>query len=222
MATAFDIIILAITVVLLVSGAIHGLVRSVCRFVALLAGFIVSWMYCRDLQAWFVSSTSSSDGNSAFLTAFLIIFVVVSTVVLLLGHLLVKILDKLELGWIDRLGGAALGLLKAGIVMWAACLSISSLPGPVFEAKFGGSAVFKVYEAMPKFFSLDSMEGWRDKVRGIKGGGKEAENANGKPSGGNKGGKSGPAESGGNTGEDFDSPLKKNLREKNKDKTADI
>lgn len=213
MAASFDVIILVIAAVLVISGVMHGLIRSVCRFVALLCGFLVAWMYCRDLQAWLVSSTSSADGNSAFLTAFLIIFIVVSSVVLLLGHLLVKLLDKLELGWIDRLGGAALGLLKAGIIMWAACLSISSLPAKIFEEKFGTSVVFKAYEAMPKSFSLESMEGWRNSIRGGKGGAEPD----------NDGGSAKPdavREDGIEPSDDFDSPLKRKLQKKSQQKTG--
>lgn len=167
MSTVFDVVILVIALILAVSGAMHGLIRSVCRFAAMLAGFLISWMFYRDLQGFLVAATGSGDGNSAAITSFLIIFVAVSFTVLMLGRLLVKIAKELDLGWLDRLGGIALGLLKACIIAWAACLSISSMPEDMLEEKFGKSTVLRIYGNMPNFFSLDGMEDWRNAVRGL-------------------------------------------------------
>jgi len=216
-ATTFDVVILIIAIVLGISGFMHGLIRSVCRFVALLSGFLVSWMFYPSLQGFLVSKTSSADGNSAAITAFIIIFVAVSFTVLMLGRLLVKIAKELDLGWIDKLGGLALGLFKAGIVAWAACLSVSSLPDAIYEEKFGKSTVLGIYDNMPEFFSLDSMEDWRDSVRGVKKGVRGTDD-NSKQ---RKGGEDDGIDDG--LG-DFDSPLQKKQKKSSekKGKTVDI
>ncbi|MCL2219131.1 MAG: CvpA family protein [Chitinispirillia bacterium] len=215
MSTVLDVVILAVAVVLAIWGAMNGLIRGVFRLAAMLAGFFAAWMYYGDVQNYLVSATSSGSGNSAAITAFLIVFIAVSVVVLGIGHLLYKFVKAVELGWLDRLGGIALGLTKAGIIAWAACLSISSMPEKMINDKFDKSTVYKTYGKMPQFFSLGSMLDWRDGIRGFK------------PDRGDDDGNGGTIieDGGSDSGGEFDSPLKKNMDKKNKKgkaKTVDI
>jgi len=144
-------------------GAKRGLIREVFRFAAFLVGFFVAFLYCRDLQGamgWFKNQTVAAA------TAFVTLFVAVFILVTLVGYLLRKFTDAVTLGWVDNVFGLIFGLLKVGIIAWAACLSIASLPVQKIQTEFDRSVVYKGYKAMPKSFSLDAMEDMRRSILG--------------------------------------------------------
>jgi len=164
-----DFLVLIAAAVLGYGGLKAGLIRSTFRFAALLGGFLAAIMFFRDVQEWLGSITSSAaSGNSAMITSFLIVFLVVSFAILGVGIVLEQFTKAIMLGGIDKLAGLALGLLMACIIAWAACLSISSMPVEEVQSKFGRSVVFKTYQKMPHFFSLDGMEDARDSIFGGK------------------------------------------------------
>jgi hypothetical protein len=57
-------------------------------------------------------------------------------------------------------------VLKGALIAWVACLSISSMPFQKVQTEFGGSAVYKIYTALPKGMSLSGMESFKDGIRG--------------------------------------------------------
>jgi hypothetical protein len=104
----------------------------------------------------------------AQITAFLVVFIVTALLIWGVGCVVRRFIRAITLGWLDHLAGFLLGLLKTAIVVWAACLSISSFPEQMVRDSFGRSVVYKAYGAMPDAFSLPAMEGIRDAVRGIR------------------------------------------------------
>jgi len=165
-ASFLDLVMFVIAVVFAVMGAKRGLIREVFRFAGVLGGFLVAFMYCRDMEAHMRGFSSNQHVVSvvAFLTVFLITF----AVVMLVGLLLRKITEAVTLGWLDGLLGMALGLLKTAVIAWAVCLSIASLPVQQIQDQFSRSVVFRAYRAMPKAFSLTAMERTRDAFRRVK------------------------------------------------------
>jgi uncharacterized membrane protein required for colicin V production len=145
-------------------GFKRGLISEVFRFAAMLAGFLAAFLFYRSLQE--AMPNFAKNQYVVGVTAFLAIFVAVFIVVTLAGYLLRKATEAVALGWADHLCGLLFGLLKVGIIAWAACLMISSLPVRQIQDRFGRSVVYGGYKAMPDFFSLDSMEKMRRSVVG--------------------------------------------------------
>jgi uncharacterized membrane protein required for colicin V production len=163
-AAFFDMVIGVLAIVFGVLGAKRGLISELFRFAAFVIGFFVAFLYYRDLQG--VMGGFAKNQQVVAATAFILLFVAVFIVVTLAGYLLRKATDSVALGWVDHICGLIFGLLKVGMIAWAACLSIASLPVKKIQDEFDRSVVYKGYKAMPKSFSLDSMEDMRRAILG--------------------------------------------------------
>jgi len=163
-AAFFDMVIGVLAIVFGVLGAKRGLISELFRFAAFIVGFFVAFLYYRDLQG--AISGFAKNPQVVAVTAFILLFIAVFVVITLAGHLLRKLTDSVSLGWIDHICGLIFGLLKVGVIAWAACLSIASLPVQKIQDEFSRSVVYRGYKAMPKSFSLDSMEDMRRAILG--------------------------------------------------------
>jgi len=158
-----DLASFVVAVVLAVWGAKTGLIGELFRFGGMVGGFFISFMFYRDLQAHMKSV--SSNGTVTGVIAFLLIFIVVFFLILGIGFALKKITEAIMLGWIDNALGAGLGVLKAALIAWAVCLSISSLPFERVQTQFGKSVVYKTYNALPRGLHLSGLEKTRNAIR---------------------------------------------------------
>ncbi len=164
-ATVFDLFILVVAVILAVMGGKRGFIREIFRFIALAGGFFGAFLYYRDLQ-FFLRPVSSNFQVTATL-AFILLFIVIMLIILGIGWLIRKFTHLTLLGWIDRLLGVVLGLLKTAIIAWVACLSIAALPAKKVHEEFGRSYVYKSYSQLPRGLSRSGMEKTRTNIRGI-------------------------------------------------------
>jgi uncharacterized membrane protein required for colicin V production len=162
-----------LAIVFAVLGARRGLISELFRFAAFLVGFFVAFLYYRDLQG--MMGGFAKNPQVTAVVAFILLFVVAFVVITIAGYLLTKFTDAVTLGWVDHLCGLLFGLLKVGIIAWAACLSIASLPVQKIQDEFSRSVVYKGYKAMPKSFSLDAMEDMRRSILGRDVGGRQEE-----------------------------------------------
>jgi len=168
----FDLVIGVLAIVFGVLGAKRGLISEVFRFAAILIGFFVAFLYYRDLQG--VMGGFAKNPQVVAVVAFILLFIAVFVVITIAGYLLTKFADTVMLGWLDHLCGFIFGVLKVGVIAWAACLSIASLPVQKIQDEFSRSVVYKGYKNMPKSFSLKSMEDLRRSILGRDvGGGQE-------------------------------------------------
>jgi membrane protein required for colicin V production len=163
-AAFFDMVIGVLAVVFGILGAKRGLISEVFRFAAFLIGFFVAFLYYRDLQG--VMGGFAKNPQVVAVVAFILLFVAVFVVITVAGYLLTKFTDAVTLGWVDHICGLIFGLLKVGIIAWAVCLSIASLPVKKIQDEFGRSVVYRGYKTMPKSFSLDAMEDMRRSILG--------------------------------------------------------
>lgn len=98
-----DIVIIIIVIGLMIHGIATGLIRSVFDIAGIIFGYIFAVSY-------------SATTRIPQILAFLIIFVVVLVSFSIVGRIISKIIHITPLGFIDRILGAALGLMK-GLVM---------------------------------------------------------------------------------------------------------
>jgi membrane protein required for colicin V production len=139
-AAFFDMVIGVLAIVFAVLGAKRGLISEVFRFAAFLCGFFVAFLYYRDLQGAMGGFAKSPQVVAT--VAFIVLFVAVFVVITVSGYLLTKFADSVALGWVDHICGLILGLLKVGIIAWAICLSIASLPIQKIQTEFDRSVVY--------------------------------------------------------------------------------
>ena len=103
-----DIVILIIILISAISGFASGLIKSVFSLVGLILGVVLAGRFYVALSA----NLGFIPGDSGpRIGAFIIIFLAVTLVAMLLGMIFTKIISAVMLGWLNRLGGAALGII---------------------------------------------------------------------------------------------------------------
>ncbi len=111
-----DIIIAIVLIISVVSGIRSGLVRMVISMVGIILGIFLAGRYYQALagQLTFIPSD-----RAASIVAYVIILVAVMVVAGLLAWGLSKALSAIALGWVNRVGGAVLGLFSAAVLVGA-------------------------------------------------------------------------------------------------------
>ena len=115
-----DIIISVLLVIGLISGLRDGLVKQVAGLAGLIGGLLLGRAFYVPVGEW-LGTTFGISAEAAHITAFILILVVVPLLFSLVGWLVSKILSAICLGWINRILGGVVGVLKfalfAGIVI---------------------------------------------------------------------------------------------------------
>lgn len=154
---AFDIILAIIAVVFIFTGIKRGLIGEVIRLAAMIAGCVVAFLYYHQLSAIAPISRLPVQQHIRNGVSFIIIYVACAAAIIIAGWFIKKVVHLTPLGLVDRLVGGGIGLLKALLIAYIACLSISSLPLQRIRSDFRTSVVFRAYSTMPEFFSLTSL-----------------------------------------------------------------
>jgi membrane protein required for colicin V production len=126
--TPVDWGILAVLLFSTVTALVRGLLLEVFSLVGLIVGvFVAGWQYdnCSPPLMHFGLSRNVADA-----IAFLVIAFGVAIAVSLIGRLLRGVVRGVGLGWVDRLLGAAFGLLRGlAVVVIAVMASAAFFPG---------------------------------------------------------------------------------------------
>ena len=115
-----DIIIGTLLVVGLIMGLVKGLVKQVASLAGLVCGLLVGRAFYMPVGGFFVKIFKLSV-EASHITAFVLILILVPLLFSLVGWLLSKLLSAISLGWINRLLGGLVGVLKfallAGVII---------------------------------------------------------------------------------------------------------
>ena len=111
-----DCIILCLLITGMVMGFIKGFTKQAFAVVGLILGIILGTLFYKPF-ADFLRETMNMPDRPASIMAFFIILLVVPLICGVLGNLLSKLIHIASLGFIDRLLGAAFGLLKYLLIM---------------------------------------------------------------------------------------------------------
>jgi membrane protein required for colicin V production len=111
-----DIVITIILVINLFIGLKAGLIKMVISFAGLILGIFLAGHY---YQVTADKLTFISSDKAAEIAAYVVILFVVMIVAAIIAWLLSKMASAIMLGWLNRLGGAILGLIMAGIFVGA-------------------------------------------------------------------------------------------------------
>ncbi|HEX7069589.1 MAG TPA: CvpA family protein [Rhodothermales bacterium] len=132
--TTLDVVILLAALAGLISGFVSGLVRQVVA----IAGFILALVLALELMPFLaerVVEPVGIDGTAARVTAFVGVFVIVQTLAFLLGRLVQKAVGALHLSFLNRLGGAAIGVAKGVLLMSVALVLLARVGIPEGQAR---------------------------------------------------------------------------------------
>jgi membrane protein required for colicin V production len=134
-----DIVIIVVVVIAALVGLRVGIIKTLLSVAGVVVGVVLAGRFSPWLggRLTFISST-----GVAKVAAFAIILVVVIIIFLVAAVLLNKILSAMLLGWVNRLGGAVLGLFLAEVfcgavlTMWVKFLGAGSTVQDSVMARF--------------------------------------------------------------------------------------
>ena len=142
--TWFDIIVIALVLILGVKGIINGLIKEAFGLIGLIGGLVVASRFS-DVAESFISKNIYKFENPSFLqfVAFIGLWLVFWLVCLLVGKFLSKMVSVSGLGFLDRLGGFVMGSGKIFLTFSAvvAVMSGTSL-NKMIEPYFTNSKVY--------------------------------------------------------------------------------
>jgi membrane protein required for colicin V production len=120
-----DIILIIILIGSLIGGLISGLIKMAFSLAGLILGVVLAGRFYINL-AEYLTFVPTEKGPP--IVAFIIILLAVMIVAALLGVLFTKLVQTAMLGWLNRLGGAVLGLFLGAITL-ASILAIAGRYG---------------------------------------------------------------------------------------------
>ena len=160
-----DIINSVLLVIGLISGLRDGLVKQVAGLAGLIGGLLLGRAFYVPVGEW-LGTTFGISAEAAHITAFILILVVVPLLFSLVGWLVSKILSAICLGWINRLLGGIVGVLKfallAGIIITG--IEFFDKRDALFSAETKEASVlyYPLYDATGIFF-----DGIKDELNGL-------------------------------------------------------
>ncbi|NLP02960.1 MAG: CvpA family protein [Fibrobacter sp.] len=160
-----DLAILIIASIFTVIGIKRGFIGEVIRLAAMISGFIIGFLYFKDLSRVLPLDRIPLHIKNAI--SFLLIYIAVVLILISIGWALKKIVRLVLLGWLDRMLGALIGLAKAVLIAWAVCLSISSFPARSIQSDFQKSYVYRSYKKLPEALSLKGINKTRSSIKSI-------------------------------------------------------
>jgi len=107
-----DVVIVIYLIISIFSGLMQGLIRTVLSIVGLIVGIMLASHFYKQFGNIL---TFISNKDVANIVAFVIILLVVMGIAALIAMLLRSLIKAIMLGWVDRLGGAVLGLILGAL-----------------------------------------------------------------------------------------------------------
>jgi membrane protein required for colicin V production len=107
-----DIIIIVYLCLSVLTGFMEGLIRTVLSIIGLIVGIILASHFYKQFGNVL---TFISNKNWANIVAFIIILVAVMIIAAIIGQILRSIIKAIMLGWVDKVGGAVIGLILGAL-----------------------------------------------------------------------------------------------------------
>ncbi len=128
--TYIDYTIIAILGLFLIKGFFRGFINQVMSIIGLAAGLFIAWKFYP-----FVSSFGVNIGihpTVSMVISFILIYTIVAVITRTLGKLIDQVVKKLFLGGLNKIAGAAFGLIEGTLIIAIILILLSLTP---LEAK---------------------------------------------------------------------------------------
>jgi len=124
----FDLIFGAILVFFVILGISKGLFREIFGLVGFLGGIVAGILFAGPVGHWLAERFTSIPFIIFPIMAFLLSFMTVYLLSLMLARWLRSIFEALQLGWLNKLLGGAIGGLKGAVLISLLLLILSMFP----------------------------------------------------------------------------------------------
>ena len=140
----FDLALLIAVLSTIVIGFARGFVRTAVSFVAFVAAIVCGFWFYDPVGFWFTHFVKPKPAADAL--GFFVVFAIIGT----LGHLIeraaLKFVRSSHLTWLDRIMGAAFGVLQGFLVMTAAVLIFMAFAPSPLPKEVAQSRLVPVFE----------------------------------------------------------------------------
>ena len=125
---SLDLGILIIASLFFVRGIFRGFVYELVTVVGLILGYIISITYLSLLSGYILAFFPSFPKTVVNLVSFFILFVGTNLLLRFVSNIITKTLKIAMLGWLNRVLGGVLGMLKSIIIMSILVFVIDMIP----------------------------------------------------------------------------------------------
>jgi membrane protein required for colicin V production len=125
---SLDIGILIIASVFFVRGVFRGFVFELVTVIGLILGYIISITYLSLLAGYILIYFPSLPKSVVNIVSFFLLFVGTNLLLRLVSKIITKTLKFAMLGWLNRLLGGVLGLIKGIIILSILVFVIDMIP----------------------------------------------------------------------------------------------
>ena len=146
-----DWIAAAILLVFAVLGFRRGLVGEIFRIAAVIVGLFGGFAFYGRLAELLLRFFPLGWQKGIQVVSFIIVFAAFAGLTVLLGMLISKILQLTLLSWVDRIGGAVMGLVKGLLIVGVLVWVITLLPSLEKRVRMDKSIVAKKSTAAISF-----------------------------------------------------------------------
>jgi len=164
-----DVLIIACMVFLIVRGIFRGFIREVGSLGGVILGIWLGSVY-QPLLAGFLASFLPA-GKFLPLISFALVFVIILVLCNLIAWLLQKFIKKVLLGWVDRVLGIGLAVLKGVIITYFAIILLTffvpSKSSFIAESKLA-PMITSSYQSIVGLISPEAYENLKKKFIGQK------------------------------------------------------
>ena len=158
-----DTVLALLLLVGIISGFKNGIIGEVATLAALILGIWgavkFSWWTSEILIDWGVKS------DYMHIISFIVTFVIIVVVIQVMAKFLNKLLDSLALGFVNRLAGMAVGIIKSALIVSVILVVIDSLDEkdliikePVKEASIFYEPVANLVPSLLPFLHLEDLQ----------------------------------------------------------------
>jgi len=153
-----DIGILSVAAIFFVKGFFRGFVYELVTVAGLILGYLISITYLGLLTNLVLNFFPTFPESIVKLVSFFVLFVGTNLLLRLVANILTKTLKVAMLGWLNRLFGGVLGILKSIFIMGIIVFVINLIPfSSTFMEQFEvtNSLLYPLLEAVgPRLYEL--------------------------------------------------------------------
>lgn len=124
-----DLTALAVLIVFFVLGLFRGFVWQVSRMLTLAVAYVVAGVYGETIAGSLRKMVSGINEDLSLYIAYFAVFVVVLIVVSVVAYFLEKLVDRSGMGFYNRVGGGALGVVTGAALVLALLFAVFAFFG---------------------------------------------------------------------------------------------
>ena len=159
-----DIIIAILLILFAIGGFRNGIIREAFSLVAFAVG-IYGAMKLSDMVGKWLGNIINVSQEWMSVISFIIVFIALAFLVNWLGGLLAKLIESLNLGFVDKLGGIVFGALK-GFLLVGVCillLDFFGLKDVINQETRDKSVLYKQSESLATW-AYNNKDSWIEKI----------------------------------------------------------